>query len=82
MVYNAFYEGEVGSTDAEKYKSCVDESNAMIFVYFFAWNLLYWIIGYPTLVAAGKKRQMKNDANTLSVTEPHNPPLDATFFKD
>ncbi|KAL7443704.1 hypothetical protein ACHAXM_009115 [Skeletonema potamos] len=82
VVYNAFYEGEIGSTDAEKYKSCVDESNAMIFVYFFAWNLLYWIIGYPTLVAAGKKRQMKNDANTLSVTEPHNPPLDATFFKD
>jgi len=82
VVYNAFYEGEVGSTDGEKYKSCVDESNAMIFVYFFAWNLLYWIIGYPTLVAAGKRRQMKNDANSLSLTEPHNPPLDDTTFKN
>ncbi|KAK1739771.1 putative auxin efflux carrier [Skeletonema marinoi] len=78
VVYNAFYEGGNESTDGEKYKSCVDESNAMIFVYFFAWNLLYWIIGYPTLVAAGKKRQMKNDA-TLSATEPHNPPSDNTF---
>ena len=75
VVYNAFYEGGVESTDGEKYKSCVDESNAMIFVYFFAWNLLYWIIGYPTLVAAGKKRQMKHDDVTLSVTEPHNTSL-------
>lgn len=73
VVYNAFYEGGDEITDGEKYKSCVDESNAMIFVYFFAWNLLYWIIGYPTLVAAGKKRQMMNDT-----TEPHNPPLDTT----
>ena len=79
VVYNAFYEGGVESTDGEKYKSCVDESNAMIFVYFFAWNLLYWVIGYPTLVAAGKRRQMKNDAAQLSATEPHNPPLDTSF---
>ena len=78
VVYNAFYEGGVESTDGEKYKSCVDESNAMIFVYFFAWNLLYWIIGYPTLVAAGKRRQMKNDT-ALSATEPHNLPLDTSF---
>lgn len=78
VVYNAFYEGDVeSSTDGEKYKSCVDESNAMIFVYFFAWNLLYWIIGYPTLVAAGKKRQMMNDT-----TEPHDPPLDTTTFNN
>eukprot|EP00986_Skeletonema_menzelii_P021243 scaffold33744_cov171-Skeletonema_menzelii.AAC.3 len=78
VVYNAFYEGGIESTDGEKYKSCVDESNAMIFVYFFAWNLLYWIIGYPTLVAAGKRRQMKNDT-ALSATEPHNLPLDTSF---
>ena len=78
VVYNAFYEGGFESSDGEKYKSCVDESNAMIFVYFFAWNLLYWIIGYPTLVAAGKKRQMMNDT-ALSTTEPHDPPLDTTF---
>ena len=75
VVYNAFYEGEdesTVSTDAEKYKSCVDESNAMIFVYFFAWNLLYWIIGYSTLVAAGKRRQMKN-VDELSSTQPRCP---------
>lgn len=78
VVYNAFYEGGVeSSTDGEKYKSCVDESNAMIFVYFFAWNLLYWIIGYPTLVAAGKKRQMMNDT-----IEPHDPPLGTTTFNN
>lgn len=78
VVYNAFYEGGNESTDGEKYKSCVDESNAMIFVYFFAWNLLYWIIGYPSLVEAGKKkRQMKNDS--LSATDPHNHSLDNTF---
>lgn len=71
VVYNSFYEGEDGSTEAEKFRSCVDQSNAMIFIYFFAWNLLYWILGYPTLVAAGQKRQSSD--NSLSVTEPHLP---------
>jgi len=71
VVYNGFYVGEDGSTEAEKFRSCVDQSNAMIFIYFFAWNLLYWILGYPTLVAAGQRRQ--NSENSLSTTEPHLP---------
>ena len=57
VVYDSFYEGDDGSTEIEKLKSCVDQSNAMIFVYFFAWNLMFWILGNPALVAAGKKRR-------------------------
>lgn len=69
MVYDSFYEGKDESTEAEKFRSCVDESNAMIFIYFFAFNLLYWIIGFPSLVAAGQKRQMNNET-LLLVTKP------------
>jgi len=59
VVFDSFYDGSENNdpTDAQKFKSCVDQSNAMIFIYFFGWNLLYWIIGFPTLVAAGEKRQ-------------------------
>lgn len=87
VVYNAFYEGggidDGGASDAEKYKSCADQSNAMIFVYFFAWNLLYWILGYPTLVAAGKRKlESKNKQSTaLAATgETHNS-IDSTILK-
>ncbi|KAL7539360.1 hypothetical protein ACHAWF_006385 [Thalassiosira exigua] len=68
VVHDAFYEGSDESTEAVKYRSCVDQSNAMIFIYFFAWNLTYWTIGYPTLVAAGEKRQK---GGSLSTTAPH-----------
>ena len=75
VVYESFYEGredESGATGATKFKSCVDQSNAMIFIYFFAWNILYWILGYPTLVNAGEKRQKNNESeSTLSTTLPH-----------
>ncbi len=56
-MYDSFYEGNEGSKKVEKSRSCVDQSNAMIFIYFFAWNLMFWILGNPALVAAGKKRQ-------------------------
>ena len=40
VVYNSFYEGDINdTTEGEKFKSCVDQSNAMIFIYFFAWNV-------------------------------------------
>mmetsp|Transcript_3646 Transcript_3646/g.9266 ORF Transcript_3646/g.9266 Transcript_3646/m.9266 type:complete len:551 (+) Transcript_3646:171-1823(+) len=68
VVYDAFYEGQDGSADAEKIRYCVDQSNAMIFVYFFGYNLVFWILGYPALVAAGQKRQM-NNTGSLSTTE-------------
>lgn len=57
VVYDSFYEGDDGSTEVEKLRSCVDQSNAMIFIYFFGWNLMFWILGNPALVAAGKKRR-------------------------
>mmetsp|Transcript_15538 Transcript_15538/g.29491 ORF Transcript_15538/g.29491 Transcript_15538/m.29491 type:complete len:460 (-) Transcript_15538:1640-3019(-) len=69
VVYDSFYEGEDGSTDAEKFRSCVDQSNAMIFIYFFAFNLLYWILGYPTLVAAGQKRQNSDSSVSTAIEE-------------
>ena len=57
VVYDSFYEGDDGSTEVEKMRSCVDQSNAMIFIYFFGWNLMFWILGNPALVTAGKKRR-------------------------
>lgn len=60
-VYNSFYEGGLDDDNTVKYRSCTEQSNAMIFIYFFAWNLVYWIFGHPTLVAAGKKRQMNSE---------------------
>ena len=67
VVHDSFYEGDDETTlEGEKYKSCVDQSNAMIFVYFFAWNFLYWILGYPTLVAAGRKRQIHSEKSISS----------------
>lgn len=63
IVYESFYEGgEDGSTEAERLRSCIDESNAMIFVYFFAWNLMFWLLGNPALIAAGTKRREIADA--------------------
>ncbi|KAL7465529.1 hypothetical protein ACHAXS_005846 [Conticribra weissflogii] len=67
VVHDAFFEGDPDtSTEVEKFKSCVDQSNAMIFVYFFAWNFLYWILGYPILVSAGRKRQVHNETSVPS----------------
>lgn len=88
VVHDAFHEGgrDTGATEAEKYKGCVDRSNAMIFVYFFAWNLLYWILGFPTLVAAGRRRQEdgrnEDEGRSLSTTEPHLLPADASDGAD
>eukprot|EP01082_Thalassiosira_pseudonana_P001285 g1518.t1 g1518 contig10:2262714-2264279(+) len=69
VVHDSFYtEGDdvnEEATQVEKYRSCVDQSNSMIFVYFFAWNFLYWVLGYETLVRAGSKRQIHNE-ETLS----------------
>jgi predicted permease len=88
VVYNAFYEeggmdDKGGASDAEKYKSCADQSNAMIFVYFFAWNLLYWILGYPTLVAAGKRKlESKNKQSTaLAATDETHNSIDSTILQ-
>ncbi|KAL3771604.1 hypothetical protein ACHAW5_006631 [Stephanodiscus triporus] len=69
VVYDSFYGGEDGSTQVEKVRSCVDQSNAMIFIYFFAWNLMFWILGNPALIAAGKKRrEIANAARELHLS--------------
>lgn len=70
-VYDSFYDdGSGSSSETEKIHSCTEESNTMIFIYFFAWNLVYWIFGHPTLISAGKKRQM-NNASSQTATEHH-----------
>jgi hypothetical protein len=76
VVHDAFYQTEDGDgspTEVEKYKSCVDQSNAMIFVYFFGWNFLFWVIGYSSLVEAGSKRQMSRVEShaTLPIPDVH-----------
>lgn len=57
VVYDSFYEGDDGSTEAERIKDCVEQSNAMIFVYFFAWNSMFWLVGNPALIDAGERRR-------------------------
>lgn len=82
VVHDAFYNGENasdgGPTEVEKYKSCVDQSNAMIFVYFFGWNFLFWVIGYSSLVEAGSKRQMSRVESHSTIPLP-DAPLDDSF---
>jgi hypothetical protein len=82
IVYESFYEGgEDGSTEAERLRSCIDESNAMIFVYFFAWNLMFWLLGNPALIAAGTKRREIADAARelhLSVSSVNDDDAEAT----
>lgn len=77
VVHDAFYKGDNSidadepPTEADKYKSCVDQSNAMIFVYFFGWNFLFWIIGYPTLMKAGSKRQISRVKSHATIPDVH-----------
>lgn len=82
IVYESFYEGgEDGSSEAERLRSCIDESNAMIFVYFFAWNLMFWLLGNPALIAAGTKRREIADAARelhLSANSSNNDDAEAT----
>ncbi len=78
-VYNSFYEGGDSSSETEKSRSCTEQSNAMIFIYFFAWNLMYWIFGHPTLIAAGKKRQL-NAASTQMTLESESSEDDIEVF--
>lgn len=82
VVHDAFYLGDItvngeGSpTEVEKYKSCVDQSNAMIFVYFFGWNFLFWALGYTTLVDIGSKRQISKAHSHGTIPDV---PLDDSF---
>lgn len=65
IVHETFGEG---STEEVMFRSCVDESNSMIFVYFFSWNILYWLVGFPRLVKFGEKKRLSVIANRHSVT--------------
>ena len=78
VVHDAFYQGDDADSTVQKYKSCVDQSNSMIFVYFFGWNFLFWVIGYSLLVEAGAKRQMSRVEShaTIPMPDVH---LDETF---
>lgn len=69
-MHDAFYEGDDADSTVQKYKSCVDQSNSMIFVYFFGWNFLFWIIGYSSLVEAGAKRQMSRVESHATIPMP------------
>ncbi|KAL3792764.1 hypothetical protein ACHAWO_002369 [Cyclotella atomus] len=77
VVHDAFYiGGSEEPTEVEKYKSCVDQANAQIFVYFFGWNFLFWVIGYSSLVEAGSKRQMSRIESHATIPDVH---LDDSF---
>lgn len=47
VVYDAF--GDTNKPDL--YASCVANANTMIFLYFFAWSLLFWSFGYRHVMA-------------------------------
>ena len=58
VVYEAFSSGDKSEmTSDEMYDDCVDQSNQMIFVYFFSWNLMFWTVGNQLLVSAGEEKQ-------------------------
>lgn len=60
VVYDAFSELEEGASADEMYKDCVEQSNTMIFTYFFSWSLLFWTFGNQVLVSAGEAKQRQN----------------------
>lgn len=75
VVYDAFSEldNKETATADELYDDCVDQSNQMIFVYFFAWSLMFWIIGNQLLISAGQERQnisaSRQELENISVDE-------------
>jgi predicted permease len=70
VVHEAF---GVGSSPAELYRSCTEQSNTMIFCYFFSWSFLFYSIGQGKLLTAANQRllneSIKNRAATLAETE-------------
>lgn len=52
----------VASTAADMIDQCVADSNAMVFCYFFSWSLVFWIVGYPQLMAAAAARNAQTAA--------------------
>mmetsp|Transcript_7952 Transcript_7952/g.11785 ORF Transcript_7952/g.11785 Transcript_7952/m.11785 type:complete len:472 (-) Transcript_7952:49-1464(-) len=60
VVYDAFSELDEGASVDEKYKDCVEQSNTMIFTYFFSWSLVFWTFGNQVLVSAGETKQKQN----------------------
>lgn len=66
VVHEAFGEG---SSTAEMYRTCVGQSNTMIFCYFFSWSLLFWTFGHKKLMAAAKRRQEEEEEEEESPLE-------------
>jgi predicted permease len=56
-------------TDDELRVQCVATSNTIIFVYFFLWSLLFWLFGYPQLLAVAQKNHDQNQVNDVGVRE-------------
>jgi hypothetical protein len=56
VVYEAFGSGST----SEMYQYCVDQSNTMVFCYFFSWSFLFWSLGHAKLMSAANKRVMQS----------------------
>jgi predicted permease len=56
-------------SDDELRVQCVATSNTIIFVYFFLWSLLFWLFGYPQLLAVAQKNHDQNQVNDHGVDE-------------
>jgi len=39
---------------------CTTDANTMIFVYFFAWSLCFWLLGHPQLMAAAHAKEKES----------------------
>jgi len=64
LVYEAFTELDPDNASAEEMETdCVEQSNQMIFVYFFAWNLMFWIFGNQILVRAGNRLKLGKEGD-------------------
>ena len=51
-------------SDENRRDACKDTMDGMVFTYFFAWNTLFWSVGYNRLMVAGGKRNCCADNAT------------------
>lgn len=66
--YSVVYKGFIDNddlTEAEMYRECVNQSNTMIFCYFFMWSFLFWSLGHEKLMVAADKRVKQASSRSI-----------------
>ena len=71
VVYKGFTTLGDDATIDEMRDECTDQSNTMIFCYFFMWSFLFWSVGHRSLMDAANKRR-KESLNASSGGQDNN----------